>query len=106
MFLGLTLPIRRYTVTFLSLILDIYSYAEVQSASFCFSIRVRLKPTSFCFVSNILAASLLPRKGRDKPGSEGDDLLRGVAGEAGQYGCLAVDNLYNIMHTTDRKWIT
>lgn len=64
-----------------------------------------MNPISFCLVSNILAASLLPRKGRDKPGSEGDDLLRGVAGEAGQYGCLAVDNLYNIMHTTDRKWI-
>lgn len=57
------------------------------------------------FVSNSRTASLLPRKGRDKPGSEGDDLLRGVAGEAGQYGCLAVDNLYNIMHTTDRKCI-
>ena len=64
-----------------------------------------MKPISFYLISNILAASLLPRKGRDKPGSEGDDLLRGVSGEAGQYGCLAVDNLYNIMHTTDRKWI-
>ncbi|KAJ5616982.1 hypothetical protein N7537_002096 [Penicillium hordei] len=56
-------------------------------------------PVGFFLLLN--KASLLPRKGRDKPGSEGDDLLRGVAGEAGQYGCLAVDNLYNIMHTTD-----
>ncbi|GKZ36677.1 hypothetical protein AbraIFM66950_007852, partial [Aspergillus brasiliensis] len=48
-------------------------------------------------------ANLLPRRGRDKPGCEGDDRLRGVAGEADTYGCLAVDNLYNIMHTTDRK---
>ncbi|RAK79201.1 DDHD family phospholipase [Aspergillus fijiensis CBS 313.89] len=46
-------------------------------------------------------ANLLPRRGRDKPGCEGDDRLRGVAGEADTYGCLAVDNLYNIMHTTD-----
>ncbi|KAJ5497147.1 hypothetical protein N7463_009134 [Penicillium fimorum] len=56
-------------------------------------------PAGFFLLLN--KASLLPRKGRDKPGSEGDDLLRGVAGEAGQYGCLAVDNLYNIIHTTD-----
>lgn len=47
-------------------------------------------------------ANLLPRKGRSKAGIGGDDLLPGVAGEAGQYGCIAVDNLYNIMHTTDR----
>ncbi|KAJ5782659.1 hypothetical protein N7457_004433 [Penicillium paradoxum] len=56
-------------------------------------------PVGFFLLLN--KASLLPRKGREKPGSEGDDLLRGVAGEAGQYGCLAVDNLYNIMHNTD-----
>ncbi|KAL5041014.1 hypothetical protein BDW71DRAFT_192627 [Aspergillus fruticulosus] len=52
----------------------------------------------FLFINK---ANLSPRKGRDKPGSEGDDRLRGVAGEADTYGCLAVDNLYNIMHTTD-----
>lgn len=52
---------------------------------------------------NCIPASLLPRKGRDKPGSEGEDLIRGVAGEPGTYGCLAVDNFYNIMHTTDRE---
>ncbi|KAJ5159814.1 uncharacterized protein N7482_006818 [Penicillium canariense] len=56
-------------------------------------------PVGFFLLLN--KASLLPRKGRDKPGSEGEDRLRGVAGEAGKYGCLAVDNLYNIMHTTD-----
>ncbi|EPS32698.1 hypothetical protein PDE_07658 [Penicillium oxalicum 114-2] len=56
-------------------------------------------PAGFFLLLN--KASLLPRKGRDKPGSEGEDRLRGVAGEAGQYGCLAVDNMYNIMHTTD-----
>ncbi|KAJ5488805.1 hypothetical protein N7539_003695 [Penicillium diatomitis] len=56
-------------------------------------------PVGFFLLLN--KANLLPRKGRNKPGSEGDDRLRGVAGEAGQYGCLAVDNMYNIVHTTD-----
>ncbi|QGA14495.1 hypothetical protein EYB26_002149 [Talaromyces marneffei] len=46
-------------------------------------------------------ANLLPRRGRNKPGREGEDMERGVAGEAKKYGCLALDNLYNIMHTTD-----
>ncbi|KAJ5098235.1 hypothetical protein N7532_005236 [Penicillium argentinense] len=56
-------------------------------------------PVGFFLLLN--KASLLPRKGRGKPGSEDEDLVRGVAGEAGGYGCLAVDNMYNIMHTTD-----
>ncbi|OOF91606.1 hypothetical protein ASPCADRAFT_154557 [Aspergillus carbonarius ITEM 5010] len=56
-------------------------------------------PAGFFLLLN--KANLLPRRGRDKPGCEGDDRLRGVAGEADTYGCLAVDNLYNIMHTTD-----
>ncbi|KAF3384566.1 hypothetical protein F1880_002795 [Penicillium rolfsii] len=56
-------------------------------------------PVGFFLLLN--KASLRPRKGREKPGSEGEDRLPGVAGEAGKYGCLAVDNLYNIMHTTD-----
>jgi hypothetical protein len=47
-------------------------------------------------------ATLLPRRGRNKPGSDGEDQERGVAGEAGTYGCLAVDNLYNVMHDADR----
>ncbi|PYH43937.1 DDHD family phospholipase [Aspergillus saccharolyticus JOP 1030-1] len=56
-------------------------------------------PAGFFLLLN--KANLLPRRGRDKPGCEGDDRLPGVAGEADTYGCLAVDNLYNIMHTTD-----
>ncbi|KKK25821.1 hypothetical protein AOCH_006059 [Aspergillus ochraceoroseus] len=52
----------------------------------------------FLFINK---GNILPRKGRDKSGCEGDDRLSGVAGEADMYGCLAVDNLYNIMHTTD-----
>nr|UBX54511.1 hypothetical protein [Aspergillus sp.] len=56
-------------------------------------------PAGFFLLLN--KGNLMPRRGRDKPGCEGEDLLRGVAGEADTYGCLAVDNLYNIMHTTD-----
>ncbi|KAJ5893697.1 hypothetical protein N7495_005388 [Penicillium taxi] len=56
-------------------------------------------PVGFFLLLN--KATLLPRKGREKPGSEGEDLFPGVAGEAGKYGCMAVDNLYNIVHTTD-----
>lgn len=51
-------------------------------------------------------ATLLPRKGRNKPSyGPKEDAGRGLAGEAGTYGCLAVDNLYNVMHETDRKSI-
>ena len=46
-------------------------------------------------------APLLPRKGRDKPETDGEDLSAGVAGDVGTYGCLAVDNLYNILHYND-----
>ncbi|OJJ58075.1 hypothetical protein ASPSYDRAFT_90260 [Aspergillus sydowii CBS 593.65] len=52
----------------------------------------------FLFINK---ANLSPRRGRGKPGSNGDDRLHGVAGDVDTYGCLAVDNLYNIMHTTD-----
>ena len=45
-------------------------------------------------------APLIPRKGRDKPDTEGED-SGSVAGSAGTYGCLAVDNLYNVMHYLD-----
>ncbi|KAI5291781.1 hypothetical protein KEM54_000017 [Ascosphaera aggregata] len=56
-------------------------------------------PTGFFLLLN--RASLLPRRGRNKPGSEGDDQQRGITGEQGTYGCLAIDNIYNIMHDTD-----
>ncbi|EXJ78550.1 hypothetical protein A1O1_08951 [Capronia coronata CBS 617.96] len=45
-------------------------------------------------------ASLIPRKGRNKPGMEGVDRQPSIASEA-RYGCLAVDNLYNICHRND-----
>lgn len=45
---------------------------------------------------------LLPRKGLDKAGAEfGDDTHKDVAGEEGTLGCLAVHNLYNIIHYND-----
>jgi hypothetical protein len=46
-------------------------------------------------------APLLPRKGRHKADADGEDIAAEVAGDAGTYGCLAVDNLYNIMHYND-----
>ncbi|KIW94146.1 uncharacterized protein Z519_05462 [Cladophialophora bantiana CBS 173.52] len=45
-------------------------------------------------------ANLIPRKGRDKPGTKGEDRQPGIASEA-KYGCLAVDNVYNIVHRND-----
>ena len=45
-------------------------------------------------------ANLVPRKGREKPGMEEEDRQPGIAAEA-RYGCLAVDNTYNIVHRND-----
>lgn len=56
--------------------------------------------------TDYVIATLLPRKGRRKPGWAKEDAAQGIAGEAGTYGCMAVDNLYNIMHTTDRMFIS
>ena len=46
-------------------------------------------------------APLLPRRGREKPDADAEDAKLGLTGETGTYGCLAVDNLYNIMHCID-----
>ncbi|KAH8684902.1 DDHD domain-containing protein [Tricladium varicosporioides] len=46
--------------------------------------------------------SLLPRRYQDKPGAERSDSHdRNLTGEAGTFGCMAVDNVYNIMHYND-----
>ncbi|KAI6781985.1 uncharacterized protein J7T54_003404 [Emericellopsis cladophorae] len=46
--------------------------------------------------------SLMPRHGRRKPGAESADTTAGgVVGEAGTFGCLAVDNIYNILAKED-----
>ena len=52
---------------------------------------------------NSSTATLTPRKGREKAGFDGLPIGDGVTGEVGTYGCLAVDNIYNIMHYNDRK---
>nr|KMM66301.1 DDHD domain-containing protein [Coccidioides posadasii RMSCC 3488] len=47
-------------------------------------------------------SSLLPRRYRNKPGCDEQDVSDpGLTGEAGTYGCFAIDNLYNVMHETD-----
>lgn len=71
---------------------DIFEF-DTKNLFFCGS------PAGFFLLLN--KSPLVPRKGREKPDSNGDDLSRGVAGDAGTYGCLAVDNLYNIMHYND-----
>jgi alpha-beta hydrolase superfamily lysophospholipase len=40
---------------------------------------------------------LVPRKGRDKPGAGSDGQDETITSDADNYGCLAVDNLYNVM---------
>lgn len=57
-------------------------------------------PAGFFFY--LEKAKLLPRSGRGKPGAEyRDEYDKKVTGEAGTFGCMAVDNVYNIMHCND-----
>lgn len=56
-------------------------------------------PCGFFLLLN--QASLVPRRGRNKPGADGEDLVTKFTGETGTYGSLAVDNIYNIMHYND-----
>jgi hypothetical protein len=46
--------------------------------------------------------ALLPRRGRPKPGADPADVeSASIAGEAGTHGCIAVDNVYNILAKED-----
>ncbi|UPK94663.1 hypothetical protein LCI18_005598 [Fusarium solani-melongenae] len=46
--------------------------------------------------------TLMPRHGRMKPGADSSDVVaKDVVGEAGTFGCLAVDNIYNILAKED-----
>lgn len=45
-------------------------------------------------------ANLLPRCDKEKPGAD-SYAAPGVAGEQGTYGCIAVDNVYNIINPYD-----
>ena len=56
-------------------------------------------PAGFFLLLN--KARLTPRNGRQKPGLNKEDVESGVGGETGTYGCLAVDNVYNVMHPHD-----
>ncbi|KAI6776941.1 hypothetical protein HG530_000886 [Fusarium avenaceum] len=45
---------------------------------------------------------LMPRHGRMKPGADSIDIVsKDVVAEAGTFGCLAVDNIYNILAKED-----
>ncbi|KAK0626133.1 DDHD domain-containing protein [Immersiella caudata] len=45
---------------------------------------------------------LIPRRGRLKPGADAaDTVARDVVGDVGTFGCLAVDNIYNILARED-----
>ncbi|KAI9696335.1 MAG: hypothetical protein M1820_008177 [Bogoriella megaspora] len=47
-------------------------------------------------------ASLLPRRHRNKPGADPISISStNVTGERGEYGCLAVDNIFNIINPYD-----
>ncbi|KAI1433083.1 DDHD domain-containing protein [Xylaria sp. CBS 124048] len=46
--------------------------------------------------------ALLPRRGRVKPGANASDARSNdIVGDAGRFGCLAVDNIYNILARED-----
>ncbi|KAF4120984.1 DDHD domain [Geosmithia morbida] len=46
--------------------------------------------------------ALMPRRGRKKPGADPADYMSSsITGEAGSFGCLAVDNVYNILAKED-----
>lgn len=46
--------------------------------------------------------NLVPRRDRNKPGiEEGADEDPSVVGKQGTFGCLAIDNIYNVMHRYD-----
>lgn len=56
-------------------------------------------PSGFFLLLN--NANLIPRKGRQKKGMEAEDASSNIASEDTKYGCLAVENVYNIMHKND-----
>ncbi|KAJ6440848.1 DDHD domain-containingprotein [Purpureocillium lavendulum] len=46
--------------------------------------------------------ALVPRRGQRKPGADPDDsTAKSVVGDRGTFGCLAVDNIYNILAKED-----
>ncbi|KAK2612861.1 hypothetical protein QQS21_001141 [Conoideocrella luteorostrata] len=46
--------------------------------------------------------ALTPRRGRRKPGSDPRDVVdQNIVSDAGRFGCLAVDNIYNVLAKED-----
>ncbi|KAI1104437.1 DDHD domain-containing protein [Jackrogersella minutella] len=46
--------------------------------------------------------ALLPRRGRRKPGADLTDVVsKDIVGDVGRFGCIAVDNIYNVMARED-----
>lgn len=57
-------------------------------------------PTGFFLL--LERGALMPRRGRVKPGVDASDVSdENTGGEAGMFGCLAVDNIYNILAKED-----
>ncbi|KAI0016280.1 DDHD domain-containing protein [Xylariomycetidae sp. FL0641] len=75
----------------------------LQTATFEFDTRnLFLLGSPAAFFLLLERGVLLPRRGRLKPGADSADVTApDVVGEAGMFGCLAVDNLYNILARED-----
>ena len=64
------------------------------------------KSVFFCgspvgFFLHLERAKLSPRGGRRKPGAESITTISDLNGGRGEFGCMAVDNVYNIIHPND-----
>jgi hypothetical protein len=80
------------------------SLSELPSTHFAFDIQNLFligSPTGFFLL--LKNTGLLPRRGHHKAGTDDDsgDDMPGVTGECGTYGCLPVDNVYNIINPYD-----
>ncbi|CAH0017542.1 unnamed protein product [Clonostachys rhizophaga] len=79
------------------------SQAEPETGFFEFDTRnLFLAGSPAGFFLLLERGALVPRRGRRKAGIEpGDAEASDVVGEAGTFGCLAVDNIYNILAKED-----
>jgi hypothetical protein len=56
-------------------------------------------PTGFFLL--LKRASLVPRLGKQKPGANLSSIRKPICGSHGTYGCLPIDNIYNIINPYD-----
>jgi hypothetical protein len=56
-------------------------------------------PTGFFLL--LKRASLIPRLGKQKPGANLSSIRKPICGNHGTYGCLPIDNIYNIINPYD-----